>query len=211
MKPQAASLAALLAMTLAPMTTLAAEQPPTDSQWRLADITALDTIDPSLTHLVVDAEGNLGGNAGCNTFRRQWQDDGYAEIAVTRKMCDEDRMRQETAFLEALRQTADWTVDGRTLLLRNAEGQRLAMMLEPITRRYHFVCGEETIRFDVVGKDRIRLTHAGGTVDLNRTRAASGSRYESEDGETVFWGKGTQGRFEVGDSTRECRQIPNPD
>jgi len=203
-------LAALLALGLAPITLFAAPQPPADSQWRLASIATLDTLDPRLTTLVVDGDGNLSGMAGCNNYRRDWQGDGYAEIAVTRKMCADDRMRQETAFLDVLRQTTDWKTGDRRLVLRDAEGTRLAMMLEPITRRYHFVCGEETIRFDVVGDERIRLTHADGTLDLKRVPSASGSRYESEDGKTVFWGKGTQGRFEVNQETRECRQVPNP-
>lgn len=205
----AIGLGALLALT--PMTLPAAEHPPADSRWVLTDIASLDTIDPSITRLEVDGEANIGGTAGCNRYRATWDGNRYSDIGLTRKSCDEYRMRQEEAFLAALRVTVDWEMDDGRLILRDREGKRLAVMNEPLTRRYHFVCGEETIRFEVIAPERIRLTHAGGTLILEQTRSASGARYASDDDRVVFWGKGTQGRFEVDGESRECRQIPNPD
>jgi len=202
-------LAGLLA--LAPLSVSAADRPPADSQWRLATLPGVGTIDPSQTRLRVDAQGNLSGKAGCNTFRQDFSESGYGEIALTRKTCPEANMRQEEAFVEALRRVEDWQVEDRRLTLRDAQGERLAVLIEPATRRYHFVCGEETIRFEALDRETIRLTHAGGTLDLSRVRAASGARYESEDGQVVFWGKGTTGRFEVDGSARDCEQIPAPD
>ncbi len=201
----------LFAATLTPFGLSAADRPPVDSQWRLANISTLQNMDPTLTDLVVDADGDLSGVAGCNNYRREWGEDGYGEIAVTRKTCGEERMRQEEAFLEVLENTVDWKLDGERLLLKGPDGRNLAVMLEPITRSYHFDCEGKPVAFDVIRRGQIRLSHDGETVMMTRTESASGSRYENEDGDIVFWGKGTEGTFEVDGEKRDCRQVPNPD
>ncbi|WP_372591915.1 META domain-containing protein [Guyparkeria sp.] len=206
-----AAAGALLATTLTPLSLSAADRPPIDSQWRLANIVTLQNIDPTLTDLVVDADGNLSGVAGCNTYRRSWNEDGYGEIAVTHKMCGEARMQQEEAFLEVLENTVDWQIDGERLYLKGPDGRNLAMMLEPITRSYHFDCEGKTIAFDVLRRGQIRLFHDSESVLMTRTESASGSRYESQDGDVVFWGKGQEGTFEADGEKRDCRQVPNPD
>jgi len=153
---------------------LAAPTPPTGSHWRLSNIATLSTIDPTLTDLLVDSEGNLSGVAGCNRYRQPLTDEGYGEIAVTRKACPEERMRQEEAFLDMLRQTADWQVDdeGR-LQLKDEAGAVLAVMLEPIVPSYHFDCGGKRVSFDVIRRGEILLTHGEATVMLSKTRSAS--------------------------------------
>ena len=201
--------AALLGLTAAPLL-FAAPTPPADSHWRLSNIATLPTIDPSLTDLMVDAEGNLSGVAGCNDYRQTRKNGGYGEIAVTRKLCSDEKMRQEKAFLEALRRTDDWQVDEERLLLKDASGRTLAMMLEPIIPTYHFDCQGERVVFDVIRRGDIRLTHGDTTVMMSKTESASGSRYEDASGEIVFWGKGTQGRFTREGVTRDCRQVPGP-
>lgn len=206
----ATCLAAGLVFGLASPATLAADTPPADSHWRLANIATLESIDPTITDLVVDAEGNLSGLAGCNTFRRPLGPDGYQETAVTRKTCSEGKMKQEAAFLEVLRHTTDWQQDGKRLLLKGPDGRNLAVMLEPITRSYHFDCGGETIAFDVLRRGQIRLSHDDQTVLMHKIPSDSGSRYENEDGSILFWGKGQQGTFEVDGDKRDCRQVPDP-
>ncbi|HER34763.1 MAG: META domain-containing protein [Halothiobacillaceae bacterium] len=188
---------------------LAAPTPPTGSHWRLSNIATLSTIDPTLTDLLVDSEGNLSGVAGCNRYRQPLTDEGYGEIAVTRKACPEERMRQEEAFLDMLRQTADWQVDdeGR-LQLKDEAGAVLAVMLEPIVPSYHFDCGGKRVSFDVIRRGEILLTHGEATVMLSKTRSASGSRYENESGSVVFWGKGSEGRFTRDGETLDCQQVP---
>ncbi|MFP4639545.1 MAG: META domain-containing protein [Guyparkeria sp.] len=203
--------AGILLASLTPLALSAADRPPVDSQWRLANIVSLQNIDPTLTDLVVDADGNIGGVAACNDYRRDWDGDEYGDIAVTRKTCGEERMEQEEAFLEAVRKTVDWQVDGERLLLKDADGRNLAVMLEPITRSYHFDCEGKEISFDVIRRGQIRLFHDDQDVLMSRTESASGSRYESEDGNVVFWGKGQEGTFEVDGEKRDCRQVPNPD
>ncbi|WP_410473953.1 META domain-containing protein [Guyparkeria sp. TX1] len=200
----------LAAVLLAPMAQ-AAPTPPSDTHWRLANVAGLDSIDPSITDLVVDTEGNISGVAGCNQYQRPLSDDGYGEIAVTRKSCSDSQMEQEAAFLQALEHTREWDTDGERLLLRNAQGRTLAMMLEPITRTYHFDCQGQSVVFDVIRRGQIRLSVDDETVLMQREESASGSRYRDEDGEMTFWGKGTEGRFTRDGETRECQQVPPPD
>ena len=200
---------ALLSLTAAPLL-FAASTPPADSHWRLSNIATLPTIDPSITDLMVDADGNLSGVAGCNHYRQPHGNGGYGEIAVTRKLCSDEKMRQEKAFLDVLRQTDDWQMDEERLLLKDASGRTLAMMLEPIIPTYHFDCQGERVVFDVIRRGDIRLTHADTTVMMSKTESASGSRYEGESGEIVFWGKGTQGRFTRDGKTLQCQQVPAP-
>jgi len=189
----------------------AAPMPPTDSHWRLANIATLPTIDPSITDLVVDSDGNLSGVAGCNHYRQARKGDGYGEIAVTRKACSDEKMRQEKAFLDVLRHTQEWQMDDERLLLKDGSGRTLAMMLEPIVPTYHFDCQGERVVFDAIRRGEMRLTHDDTTVMMKQTESASGSRYEDESGDIVFWGKGTEGRFTRGERSWECRQVPADD
>lgn len=200
-----------LAMALIAPLASAASTPPTDTHWRLANMAGVESIDPTITDLVVDAEGNLSGVAGCNRYRRPLGDDGYGEITVTRKSCPEDRMEQEAAFLRALEHTREWDTDGERLLLRDGQGRTLAMMLEPITRTYRFDCEGKSVVFDVIRRGEIRLNVDDRTVLMQRVESASGSRYRDEDGEMTFRGKGTEGRLTQDGETRECEQVPPPD
>ncbi|MFO7808435.1 META domain-containing protein [Guyparkeria sp.] len=207
----ARALAFGLAASLLSPVAHAASIPPADTHWRLANVAGLESIDPSITDLVVDTEGNLSGVAGCNQFQRPRSGNGYGEIAVTRKSCTESQMEQEEAFLKALKRTREWDTDGERLLLRDAQGRTLAMMLEPITRTYHFDCQGQSVVFDVIRRGQIRLSVDGETVLMQRERSASGSRYQDENGEMTFWGKGTEGRFTRDGETRECEQVPPPE
>ena len=200
---------ALLGLTAAPLL-LAAPLPPADSHWRLSNIATLPTIDPSITDLVVDADHNLSGVAGCNHYRRAYQGDGYGQIAVTRKLCSDEKMRQEKAFLDILRQTTEWQTDEERLLLKDASGRTLAMMLEPIIPTYHFDCQGERVVFDVIRRGEIQLTHDGTTVMMSKTESASGSGYEDDSGAIVFWGKGSKRRFTRDGRSRDCQQVPAP-
>ncbi|MCL7744215.1 META domain-containing protein [Guyparkeria hydrothermalis] len=200
---------ALLGLAAAPLL-FAASTPPADSHWRLSNIATLPTIDPSLTDLMVDAEGNLSGVAGCNHYRQARQEDGYGEISTTRKQCSAEKMRQEKAFLNALRQTEEWQMDGERLLLKDGSSRTLAMMLEPIIPTYHFDCQGERVVFDVIRRGEIHLTHGDTTVMMTRTDSASGSHYEDESGQIIFSGKGTKGQFTRDETTLDCRQIPGP-
>ncbi len=79
---------------------------------------------------VFDAEGKVGGSAGCNRYFAGYTTDGAA-IAIeppasTRKMCSEEIMQQEAQYLAALPTAATFTIQGDVLELRTAEGALVA-------------------------------------------------------------------------------------
>jgi heat shock protein HslJ len=79
---------------------------------------------------VFDAEGKVGGTAGCNRYFAGYTTDG-ATIAIeppasTRKMCSEEIMQQEAQYLAALPTAATFTIQGDELELRTAEGALVA-------------------------------------------------------------------------------------
>ena len=75
--------------------------------------------------------GALSGDAGCNTFRGAYVVDGKGvktgPLAATRKACAEDVMKQEREFLAALESAVTWAVEGDTLDMHRADGQRALM------------------------------------------------------------------------------------
>ena len=75
--------------------------------------------------------GALSGDAGCNTFRGAYVVDGKGvktgPLAVTRKACAEDVMKQEREFLAALESAVTWAVEGDTLDMHRSDGQRALM------------------------------------------------------------------------------------
>ena len=76
-------------------------------------------------------KGAVSGDAGCNTFRGAYVVDGkgvkIGPLALTRKACAEDVMKQEREFLSALASAITWSVEGDTLDMHRADGQRALM------------------------------------------------------------------------------------
>jgi len=76
-------------------------------------------------------KGAVSGDAGCNTFRGTYVIDGKSvkigPLATTRKACAEDVMTQEREFLAALESAVAWAVEGDTLDMHRADGQRALM------------------------------------------------------------------------------------
>jgi len=76
-------------------------------------------------------KGAVSGDAVCNTFRGAYVVDGkgvkIGPLAVTRKACAEDVMKQEREFLAALESAVTWTVEGDTLDMHRPDGQRALM------------------------------------------------------------------------------------
>jgi heat shock protein HslJ len=76
------------------------------------------------------AEGTVAGNAGCNTYRAKYRQDGESirigPAAATRKMCSgEGVMAQEREFLAALESATTWAIIQRGLLdMHRADGAR---------------------------------------------------------------------------------------
>jgi len=72
--------------------------------------------------MVFDADGQVSGNSGCNTYNGGYSVDGN-KIAIgplmsTRMACDEALMTQEAQFLAALDGAETWSVQGDKLELR---------------------------------------------------------------------------------------------
>lgn len=79
---------------------------------------------------VFDAEGKVGGSAGCNRYFAGYTVEG-ATIAIeppasTRKMCAEAIMQQEQAYLAMLPRVATFAIQGDELELRTADGALVA-------------------------------------------------------------------------------------
>jgi heat shock protein HslJ len=82
------------------------------------------------TELTADfgGDGQLAGNAGCNTYNAAYTTDGdsitIAPAASTRMFCGEPEgvMDQETEYLMALSTAATYSITGSRLQLRTADG-----------------------------------------------------------------------------------------
>jgi heat shock protein HslJ len=72
------------------------------------------------------ADGQVGGNAGCNSYSGPYKLDGISltvgPLATTMKACEQATMDQETAFLAALQTPTTVETKGATVTLRDASG-----------------------------------------------------------------------------------------
>jgi heat shock protein HslJ len=74
-------------------------------------------------------DGTASGNAGCNMFRATYTADErtlkFGPAATTRRMCPNELMSQERAFLAAIASTSRWVIEGGMLHLHRADGERV--------------------------------------------------------------------------------------
>ena len=76
-------------------------------------------------------DGRLSGSAGCNGYSTAYTTDGASitiePAAATKKFCGEPEglMDQEAAYLTALGEAAEYSVDGSTLELLDGAGSQL--------------------------------------------------------------------------------------
>ena len=81
---------------------------------------------------IFDEAGTLSGSAGCNGYSASYTADGekitVGPAASTRKFCAEPEgiMDQESQYLMALENAAVYTIDGRSLEIRDANGAGVA-------------------------------------------------------------------------------------
>ena len=101
-------------------------------RWRLIEIDgqpAIARTGPREPHLIFsssDTASRVGGSTGCNHMGGTYQADGsslrFSQMISTKMACvEDDRMRQETAFLTALNAVDRYAVSGDTLELRAGE------------------------------------------------------------------------------------------
>jgi heat shock protein HslJ len=84
---------------------------------------------------VVFGIANVGGSSGCNTYDGTYGTNGnlvrIGRIATTRKVCADDVMAQETAFLQALEGSALIERRGDALVLRDRNDNVIIAMSRP--------------------------------------------------------------------------------
>ena len=89
---------------------------------------ALDGVTVSATF---NSDGTVNGIGGCNTFTTSFETDDESitiqPAASTMMACDQPIMDQEFAFLQALKQAAEYETGMSTLTLRSADGANLAL------------------------------------------------------------------------------------
>ncbi|MEG3436644.1 META domain-containing protein [Pannus brasiliensis CCIBt3594] len=86
------------------------------TNWKLSGWTGRNLVEG--TEITASFKGtNLGGSAGCNRYiaRYQTKEDSFSvkpEIATTMMACPEPRMKQEQAFLTALKGVREYAING---------------------------------------------------------------------------------------------------
>ena len=117
-----------------PPETIASAQPATLAQaqapqpvalwgtaWRLENLAGAGVLDRVQATLEFPSEGRASGNGSCNRFNGVVTIEGdtitFGGLATTRKACLEAVMRQEDAYLAALRDAERFEIDGQTLLI----------------------------------------------------------------------------------------------
>lgn len=106
--------------------TQATANPLAETAWVLTSIDGAAVPTDPVVRLQLTAD-EASGFAGCNFFGGSYQAEGSAlrlqEIVQSAMLCeDEALMRQESAFLDALRATDTYTLQGETLELRDSSG-----------------------------------------------------------------------------------------
>jgi heat shock protein HslJ len=100
-----------------------------NTQWKVTGYNngkqaVVSTERDSVLTLEFDAGGAVHGTAGCNNFRGNYSAGAaeltIGEIASTRRMCEEQIMAQESAYLEALRRSATWRAEANRLEVRDS-------------------------------------------------------------------------------------------
>jgi putative lipoprotein len=98
---------------------------------RLGDAPAVEQPDGKQAHFALDAEKkSLSGSTGCNRFFGGFElADGRLHLTpggMTMMACPDELMRQEQAFLEALKAATGYRITGQTLELLEGDGRVLA-------------------------------------------------------------------------------------
>jgi putative lipoprotein len=101
-----------------------------NTRWQLSALgnEILDPASQQAPYLTLDSEGKVRGHAGCNGLNGSYQHDddslSFGAIATTRKACPD--MEGEQAFLQALKASRQFRIDGELLTLFDANNQPLA-------------------------------------------------------------------------------------
>lgn len=107
------------------------------TNWMLTTLDGNPPLANTTVTLNFSADGNAGGNDGCNAFGGKYTVDGgkltFGPLIGTLIACEEPIMNQADAFRKALEQTAQFEVAGDTLTLSSADGKALATLARQST------------------------------------------------------------------------------
>ncbi|EFO33857.1 conserved hypothetical protein [Roseibium sp. TrichSKD4] len=83
--------------------------------------------------LGIKHDGQVSGSGGCNNILGQMEGDrdtvSFGPLATTKKLCPDDVMKQEYAFLSALNEARSYTANKTTLELVDGSGNLLAKLV----------------------------------------------------------------------------------
>ena len=106
--------------------------------WRATGINngrggVVSPVSGSMVTMRFEADGRVGGSAGCNRFNARYVATGpnlrITAPATTRKMCEASLMEQEQAFLKALESVATMRFEAERLELRTEAGALAVTLL----------------------------------------------------------------------------------
>lgn len=94
--------------------------------WRLISATGMDNLSDVVMTLHFREGSTLDGLSGCNSYNASYTVEGnkmeISPIMSTKKVCIDERMVGERAYLAALQETAMYSSAGNQLTLSNADG-----------------------------------------------------------------------------------------
>lgn len=95
------------------------------TSWSLIEVNGQPIIDGTDPTLIFEAD-RVGGNGSCNTFGGDYKVENgtltFGPIASTLMYC-EGFMDQESAYLTALQEAAEYQIEGGNLQILNGDGQ----------------------------------------------------------------------------------------
>jgi len=98
--------------------------------WRPVTIGGASIPDDSGIFILFEVDGSVTGHGGCNRFSGSLEqsDSGIAvgQLATTRMACSDEIMNRETAFIEAVQKTTDFSSGGDRMNLLDSDGNVLA-------------------------------------------------------------------------------------
>ena len=104
------------------------------SEWRPTQIGDLAPPDDAGLFVRFEGDGQIAGHGGCNGFFGSYalEDDRIAigPLGTTRMACETAVMDREAGFLSALAAAATFERDGPSLMLRDENGNPLAVFVQ---------------------------------------------------------------------------------
>jgi putative lipoprotein len=91
------------------------------TEWIADSISGIPTAEGVETTISFQAEGKVGGSAGCNSFFGSWAAEGnaitFGHVGATKMMCPPPQMDQEDRFFAALGQAERFEIRDGALLI----------------------------------------------------------------------------------------------